>query len=449
MIEMMIVVFVVGYLMIAIEHVLGINKATFALLMGGVLWTMFAFTGMVDNLDVVLVEHLGDTCEILVFLIGAMIIVELIDRYNGFSFITQVIHLHNERRLLFVLSLVTFFMSAVLDNMTTTIVMIMLMRRLLANAEDRWLFAGVIVIAANSGGAWSPIGDVTTIMLWMNENVTSLDLIVNLFVPCLVSTIVPAYMASLMIKNKTLVAATPENSTVECGEGDGSGVNPRLSRLVMIVGVVSLIFVPVFKTLTGMPPFIGMMISLSIMWLLTEVLANKYKFDKSFGGRVSQAVRNIDMPTILFFLGILMAVGALQAAGILSEIAHFLDRTIHEPFIINTIIGALSSVIDNVPLVAACMDMYPILDAAQVAASVAPAYANHFIADGLFWHLLTFCAGVGGSMLIIGSAAGVVAMGLEKISFWWYLKRISLLALVGYVCGILTIWAQHSIIGIG
>ena len=449
MIEMMIVVFVVGYLMIAIEHVLGINKATFALLMGGVLWTMFAFTGMVDNLDVVLVEHLGDTCEILVFLIGAMIIVELIDRYNGFSFITQVIHLHNERRLLFVLSLVTFFMSAVLDNMTTTIVMIMLMRRLLANAEDRWLFAGVIVIAANSGGAWSPIGDVTTIMLWMNENVTSLDLIVNLFVPCLVSTIVPAYMASLMIKNKTLVAATPENSTVECGEGDGSGVNPRLSRLVMIVGVASLIFVPVFKTLTGMPPFIGMMISLSIMWLLTEVLANKYKFDKSFGGRVSQAVRNIDMPTILVFLGILMAVGALQAAGILSEIAHFLDRTIHEPFIINTIIGALSSVIDNVPLVAACMDMYPILDAAQVAASVDPAYANHFIADGLFWHLLTFCAGVGGSMLIIGSAAGVVAMGLEKISFWWYLKRISLLALVGYVCGILTIWAQHSIIGIG
>ena len=449
MIEMMIVVFVVGYLMIAIEHVLGINKATFALLMGGVLWTMFAFTGMVDNLDVVLVEHLGDTCEILVFLIGAMIIVELIDRYNGFSFITQVIHLHNERRLLFVLSLVTFFMSAVLDNMTTTIVMIMLMRRLLANAEDRWLFAGVIVIAANSGGAWSPIGDVTTIMLWMNENVTSLDLIVNLFVPCLVSTIVPAYMASLMIKNKTLVAATPENSTVECGEGDGSGVNPRLSRLVMIVGVASLIFVPVFKTLTGMPPFIGMMISLSIMWLLTEVLANKYKFDKSFGGRVSQAVRNIDMPTILFFLGILMAVGALQAAGILSEIAHFLDRTIHEPFIINTIIGALSSVIDNVPLVAACMDMYPILDAAQVAASVDPAYANHFIADGLFWHLLTFCAGVGGSMLIIGSAAAVVAMGLEKISFWWYLKRISLLALVGYVCGILTIWAQHSIIGIG
>lgn len=447
MIEMMIVVFVVGYLLIAIEHLLDVNKATFALLMGGVLWTMFAFTGMVDNVDTVLVEHLGDTCEILVFLIGAMIIVELIDKYNGFSFITKVIHLHNERRLLFVLSIITFFMSAVLDNMTTTIVMIMLMRRLLANAEDRRLFAGVIVIAANSGGAWSPIGDVTTIMLWMNENVTSLDLIVNLFVPCLVSTLVPAYMASLMIKNKTLTAVTPDNATVATSaEG---GLSPQLSRLVMITGVASLIFVPVFKTLTGMPPFIGMMISLSLMWLLTELLAKKYNFDKSFGGRVSQAVRNIDMPTILFFLGILMAVGALQAAGILSEIAHFLDRAIHEPFIINTIIGALSSVIDNVPLVAACMDMYPILDAAQVAASADPTYANYFIVDGLFWHLLTFCAGVGGSMLIIGSAAGVVAMGLEKISFWWYLKRISLLALVGYVCGILTIWVQHSIIGIG
>lgn len=441
----MIVVFVIGYLMIAIEHVLEINKATFALLMGGVLWTMFAFTGMVDNVDAILVEHLGDTCEILVFLIGAMIIVELIDKYKGFNFITHVIHSHSKKKLLFLIALITFFMSAVLDNMTTTIVMIMLMRRLLSEQEDRWLFAGVIVIAANSGGAWSPIGDVTTIMLWMNDNVTSLDLIANLIVPCLVSTIVPAYMASLMIKNNVLAAASAKGD-VQAGN---DGINPRLSNIVLIFGVASLIFVPVFKTLTGMPPFVGMMISLSVMWLLTEIIVRKNHFGESFEGRVAQAVRNIDMTTILFFLGILMAVGALQAAGVLSEIAHFLDRTIHEPFIINAIIGALSSVIDNVPLVAACMDMYPIMDAAQVAASVDPAYANNFISDGLFWHLLTFCAGVGGSMLIIGSAAGVVAMGLEKISFWWYLKRISLMALVGYVCGILAIWVQHSIIGIG
>lgn len=445
MITTMIVVFVVGYLLIAIEHVLGINKATFALLMGGVLWTMFAFTGIVDNVDAVLVEHLGDTCEILVFLIGAMTIVELIDRYKGFNFITHVIHSHSKKKLLFLVTLITFFMSAVLDNMTTTIVMIMLMRRLITETEDRWLFAGVIVIAANSGGAWSPIGDVTTIMLWMNNNVTSLDLIANLIVPCLVSAIVPAFMASMMIKNNALTISATTAGSIQTG----CDIDPRLSRLVLIVGVASLIFVPIFKTLTGMPPFIGMMISLSVMWLLTEIIVNKNHFEDSFDGRVSQAIRHIDMSTILFFLGILMAVGALQAAGILSEIAHFLDRTIHEPFIINTIIGALSSVIDNVPLVAACMDMYPILDAAQVAASVDPAYANNFIMDGLFWHLLTFCAGVGGSMLIIGSAAGVVAMGLEKISFWWYLKRISLLALAGYVCGILAIWVQHSIIGIG
>ena len=445
MIETMIVVFVIGYLLIATEHLLEINKATFALLMGGVLWTMFAFTGMVDNIDAVLVEHLGDTCEILVFLIGAMIIVELIDKYKGFNFVTHVIHSHNKKKLLFMMSLITFFMSAVLDNMTTTIVMIMLMRRLLTENEDRWLFAGVIVIAANSGGAWSPIGDVTTIMLWMNDNVTSLDLIVNLFVPCLVSTIIPAYMASLMIKDNTVAAITSTGQT----RSESEEVSSQLSRLVLIAGVASLIFVPVFKTFTGMPPFIGMMISLSVMWLITEIIVKKNHFAPSFEGRVTQAVRNIDMSTILFFLGILMAVGALQAAGILSDIAHFLDRTIHEPFIINTIIGALSSVIDNVPLVAACMDMYPITDAAQVAMAADPVYANYFISDGLFWHLLTFCAGVGGSMLIIGSAAGVVAMGLEKISFWWYLKRISLLALAGYVCGILTIWVQHTLIGIG
>ena len=244
MIEMMIVVFVVGYLMIAIEHVLEVNKATFALLMGGVLWTMFAFTGMVDNVDAVLVEHLGDTCEILVFLIGAMVIVELIDRYKGFNFITHVIHSHSKKKLLFLMSVITFFMSAVLDNMTTTIVMIMLMRRLLTETNDRWLFAGVIVIAANSGGAWSPIGDVTTIMLWMNDNVTSLDLIVNLFVPCLVSTIVPAYLASLMIKNNAMEAVTTTGNT----EQVGGGINPQLSRLVLVVGVACLIFVPIFKT---------------------------------------------------------------------------------------------------------------------------------------------------------------------------------------------------------
>ena len=443
MITFMIVVFVIGYLMIAIEHALEVNKATFALLMAGVLWTILSITGIVPDLDQNLLEHLGETCETLVFLIGAMIIVELIDKYKGFNFITNHIHSHSKRRLLITVTIITFFMSAVLDNMTTTIVMVMMLRRLLSEQSDRWLFAGVVVIAANSGGAWSPIGDVTTIMLWMNDNVTSSKLIGNLFLPCVVSAIIPACMACAMIKNNTMEQAKPAM------EAQLAVINPRLSRLVLITGVAGLLFVPIFKTLTGLPPFVGMMISLGVLWLMTEIIVRKCKLDPSIEGRVSQVVRNIDMPTILFFLGILLAVGALQSAGILTEIANFLDRTIHEPFIINTIIGMLSSIIDNVPLVAACMDMYPVLDPAMLSTLADPVYSQNFVVDGLFWQLLSFCAGVGGSILIIGSAAGVVAMGLEKISFWWYLKRISLMALIGYFGGIAMVWLEHLVIGIG
>lgn len=443
MITFMIVVFVIGYLMIAIEHVLEVNKATFALLMAGVLWTILSVSGIIPDLDQNLLEHLGETCETLVFLIGAMIIVELIDKYKGFNFITNYIHSHSKRKLLITVSIITFFMSAVLDNMTTTIVMIMMLRRLLSEQSDRWLFAGVVVIAANSGGAWSPIGDVTTIMLWMNDNVTSSKLIANLFLPCIVSAVIPACMACAMIKNNDMEHVKP------VAEAQLAVISPSLSRLVLITGVAGLLFVPVFKTLTGLPPFVGMMISLGVLWLMTEIIVRKCNLDSSIEGRVSQVVRNIDMPTILFFLGILLAVGALQSAGILTEIANFLDRTIHEPFIINTIIGLLSSVIDNVPLVAACMDMYPVLDPSILSTLADPAYSQNFIVDGLFWQLLSFCAGVGGSILVIGSAAGVVAMGLEKISFWWYLKRISFMALVGYFGGIATIWLEHAIIGIG
>ncbi len=443
MITFMIVVFVIGYLMIAIEHVLEVNKATFALLMAGVLWTILSVSGLIPDLDQNLLEHLGETCETLVFLIGAMIIVELIDKYKGFNFITNYIHSHSKKRLLIMVTIITFFMSAVLDNMTTTIVMIMMLRRLLSEQNDRWLFAGVVVIAANSGGAWSPIGDVTTIMLWMNDNVTTSKLIANLFVPCIVSAVIPACMACAMIKNNDMEHVKP------VVEAQLAVINPRLSRLVLITGVAGLLFVPVFKTLTGLPPFVGMMISLGVLWLMTEIIVRKCNLDPSIEGRVSQVVKNIDMPTILFFLGILLAVGALQSAGILTEIANFLDRTIHEPFIINTIIGLLSSVIDNVPLVAACMDMYPVLDPSMLSSLADPAYSQNFTVDGLFWQLLSFCAGVGGSILVIGSAAGVVAMGLEKISFRWYLKRISFMALIGYFGGIATIWLEHAIIGIG
>lgn len=435
----MIIIFTIGYILIALEHKLEINKATFALLMSGVLWTVFAATGVCPDVVPAIGRHLGETCEILVFLIGAMTIVELIDKYEGFNFITKYVKAKSKKKLLVILSIITFFMSAVLDNMTTTIIMVMLLRRMLINKTDRWLFAGVIVIAANSGGAWSPIGDVTTIMLWMNENVTSGDLIENLFLPSIVSLIIPVLIACRMIKKNDGMSV----ATVKVSETPSTQlfvVNPQLSRLVLILGVAGLLFVPVFKTITGLPPYMGIMISLGVLWFITEIIVRREHLDSSIEGRVSQALRNIDMPTILFFLGILMAVGALQEAGILTNLANWLDATIHEPYIINAAIGLLSSVIDNVPLVAACINMYPIVDPATLATVADPTYAANFVENGLFWHLLTFCAGVGGSLLIIGSAAGVVAMGIEKIQFWWYCKNITLMALAGYIGGILTIW---------
>lgn len=444
MITSMILIFTIGYILIALEHKLEINKATFALLMSGVLWTVFTMSGVCPNVGEALGHQLGETCEILVFLIGAMTIVELIDKYEGFNFITKYVKAKRKKNLLIVLAIITFFMSAVLDNMTTTIIMVMLLRRLLIKKSDRWLFAGVIVIAANSGGAWSPIGDVTTIMLWMNDNVTSGNLIENLLLPCIISVIIPVFIACRMIKNDdipdmTVRLASAPNTQLAV-------VNRKLSRLVLIAGVAGLLFVPIFKTITGLPPFMGMMISLGVLWLMTEIIVRKEHLDSSIEGRVSQVVKNIDMPTILFFLGILMAVGALQEAGILTNMAHWLDDTIHEPYIINASIGALSSVVDNVPLVAACINMYPVADPASIATAVDPAYAAYFVENGLFWHLLTFCAGVGGSLLIIGSAAGVVAMGIEKIQFWWYCKKITLMAFAGYIGGILWIWIESLIL---
>jgi len=339
-------------------------------------------------------------------------------------------------------------MSAALDNMTTTIIMVMLLRRLIANKKERWIFASVIVIAANSGGAWSPIGDVTTIMLWMRGNVTAANLVVNLFLPCLVSIIIPTAIASRYVADRPAAQVSARALATGCPECIG----PRLRKFILIVGVLSLLFVPVFKSLTGLPPYMGMMVSLGFMWILTEIIYDRKRsirnMEESIQPRVSKVLKHIDMPTILFFLGILMAVGALQTGGVLTDMADWLDKTVHEVFTIAGAIGLLSSVVDNVPLVAACMGMYPVADAAAVAASADPAFAQNFVQDGLFWHLLTYCAGVGGSLLIIGSAAGVVAMGLEKINFGWYLKRISLLALAGYLAGIAVIWLEHLIVGL-
>ncbi len=435
----MVVVFVIGYLLIALEHVLNINKATFALMMSGILWAGYSVFTHDPTLSEELVVALGDTCEIVIFLIGAMTIVELIDRYGGFNIIVRNIHASDKRGLMWVMAFVAFFLSSILDNMTTTIIMVMMLRRMIADAKERWIFACVIVLAANSGGAWSPIGDITTIMLWMKNYVSSVDLIVNLILPSLVAMIVPTWIATRYISSGPVEALNSNDHRIGY---EMSQHHPRLSMLILVCGVAGLLFVPVFKSIFHLPPYMGILISLGTLWLLTELLVRKYKLDGKIEGRISQVVRHIDMSTILFFLGILLSVSALQQAGILNHLALWLDSTFHQPYIINGIIGILSSIIDNVPLVAACMDMYPVMNDAMVAASADPSWAALFVEDGLFWHLLTFCAGVGGSLLIIGSAAGVVAMGIEKIPFLWYVRKITWLAFAGYIAGMIMIWIE-------
>ena len=418
---------------------MSVNKASIAIIMCGLLWAIYAVCAHDPLLSEEMVEALGDTCEIVVFLIGAMTIVELIDRYGGFRFIIDNISASNKRGLMWMLSFIAFFLSAILDNMTTTIIMVMMLRKLLSDKQERWLFACVIVLSANAGGAWSPIGDITTIMLWMKNYVTSVDLIINLLLPSLISVVVPVFMASTMVKTEPLtVVVDPDYRTGY----DMYVNNRRVSLMILICGVLGLLFVPVFKALTHLAPYIGILLSLGILWVLTEIVVKKYHLDGKMDGRISGIIHHIDMDTIIFFLGILMAVAALGQAGILASLASWLNETFHNPYIINGIIGVLSSIVDNVPLVAACMDMYPVVDMTVVEASLDPVYTSYFLQDGLFWHLLTFCAGVGGSMLIIGSAAGVVAMGIEKIPFGWYCKKITLLAFSGYLAGMAFIWLE-------
>lgn len=434
MITAMIVIFVLGYILITLEHTLHMNKATFALLTCGILWTIYALCGHDPHMHEAIVNQLGDACEIVVFLIGAMTIVEIIDRYGGFSFITENINAKSKKQLLWIMCSLSFVMSAVLDNMTTTIIMVMMLRRLLSDQKDRWMFAGLIVIAANAGGAFSPIGDVTTIMLWMDEKVSSVGLIINLLIPSIVAMVVPVLIAQSYIKEgkmQTVTRMAEKNP-------DLHDRHPHLSKAMLIIGVSGLLFVPIFKTVTGLPPFMGIMISLGVIWGVTEFWVKHFKIDSKMGGRVSSALHTIDMPTILFFLGILMAVSALSEVGILNTLADEMNNSIHQPVLLTSIIGVLSSIVDNVPLVSACIKMFENM----APAGTTDPYLLTFVEDGLFWHLLTFCAGVGGSLLIIGSAAGVVAMGIEKIPFFWYLKRISLLALAGYVAGIVIIWLE-------
>ena len=433
---LLILVFIVGYMGIALEHRLRVDKAAIALLMFGAIWSVYACCRP-DGASA-LVGHLGSTCETLVFLIGAMTIVEIIDSHGGFGIVTERITTRNKYSLLWVLAIITFFLSAILDNMTTTIVLIMMLRRIVPAGRERLLYVAIIIIAANSGGAWSPIGDVTTIMLWMRGNVTSANLVTYLLVPCAVSLLVPAWWLSRQFRGGGELAPTaPDGMAQPCGVGR------RFSLLVLVLGVAGLLFVPLFKALTGLPPYVGIMFPLGVLWVVTELFyERKHSIPESYKNRVSQLLRRIDMPTILFFLGILMSVAGLQSAGILSAAAHVLDTSVHEVFSISMVIGLLSSVIDNVPLVAACIGMYPVPDAATVLTSADPGYMQSFMQDGIFWLLLTYCAGVGGSMLIIGSAAGVVAMGLEKVDFGWYLRHITPIMLLGYLAGIAVIFLE-------
>lgn len=411
---LLILVFVLGYAAIAFEHPLKIDKAAFALITGVILWTII-ITGAPDKHPVLdeLSHHLGELSGILFFLLGAMTIVELIDAHGGFTIITSRINQTNKVKLLWTVSLIAFFLSAVLDNLTTTIVMVSLIRKLIRNPADRLFFAGMIVIAANAGGAWSPIGDVTTTMLWIGNQITPFNITTRLFLPSLVSLVVPLLFLSFTLKGKV------EPASRKSDDAEYS-VRPICRKIILFSGIGMLLMVPVFKTITHLPPYMGMLIGLGLLWILTEILHKDQEEEVKHAFSVAHALRRTDTPSILFFLGILISIAALDSAGILASAATWLSQTIPSLSAIVLSIGLLSAIVDNVPLVAATMGMYDL---------------SQFPTDHFFWEFLAYCAGTGGSILIIGSAAGVAAMGMEKINFLWYLKKISLLALLGYFAG--------------
>lgn len=419
MLTLMIVIFVLGYLAIALEHPIKVDKAASALITGVLVWTLFVISGADQHfIEEQLLHHLSEISSILFFLLGAMTIVELVDAHEGFSIITDKITTKNRVKLLWIVSVLTFFFSAALDNLTTTIVMVSLLRKLIDDKYERWFFAGIVVVAANAGGAWSPIGDVTTTMLWIGGQLTTMTIIKTLIVPSIVAMMVPLTVLSFTMKGEIV-------RPVEVGNEDDSDPTTAFERnLIFFLGVAGLLFVPVFKTLTHLPPFMGMMLSLGVLWLVTEIIhRSKNTVDKSQLSVIG-VLRKIDTASVLFFLGILLAVAGLQSAGHLAVMAQNLNEWFGgDIYAINIVIGLLSAIVDNVPLVAGSMGMYEITS------------VGNFAQDGVFWQFLAFCAGTGGSALIIGSAAGVAAMGLEKIDFVWYLKKISILALLGYFAG--------------
>lgn len=409
---LIITLFILGYAAIAFEHSIKINKAASALVTGILCWTVYMFSGAnKEFVNEQLLEHLGDIASILFFLLGAMVIVELIGTHDGFSIITNRIRTNKKSTLLVILTVITFFLSAVLDNLTTTIVMVTLIRKLLAEKEDRWLFCGMIVIAANAGGAWSPVGDVTTTMLWIGGQISTFNIIKGLFLPSVVCCLLPLLILWVKFRNQTFeLPQTIKNSAVPVKE----------QNLVFYLGISSLLFVPVFKTLTHLPPFMGMMLALGFIWTAIGFIHRSKSREVRKNFSVDKALQKADSPTIMFFFGILLAVASLQTCGVLSELSEFLSTNLKSDTAIGIMLGLLSSIIDNVPLVAGAIGMYDL--------SVYPM-------DHYFWELLAFTTGTGGSAIIIGSAAGVAAMGIEKINFFWYLKKISWLALLGFFAG--------------
>ena len=442
---MIVTVFVLGYAFIATESLTKINKAAIALLMLVGCWTLYMcdpsqflqlmhpdfvatdHQQMMDKITTIIQEHLGDTSTTLFFLMGAMTIVEIVDQNGGFNWVRNVMKTKSKRALLWRIAFLTFFLSAILDNLTTSIVMIMILRKLVSDHKDRIIYASLVIIAANSGGAFSPIGDVTTIMLWNKGLITALGVICEILIPSIISMVIPALIMQFMLKGDLAMPAS--NETAEASVSDFSSAE---RKTVFVLGVGGLMFVPVFKAITGLPPFVGILLVLGVLWTATELFYRNLHRSADAEGtqkRVTKLLKRVDMSTILFFLGILMAVSCLAEVGVLQSLGEGLNVAFDgNHYMVTGIIGVLSSIVDNVPLVAGCMGMYPVAPTGDMAV------------DGVFWQLLAYCAGVGGSMLIIGSAAGVVVMGLEKITFGWYMKHISWIAFVGYIAGIVCYW---------
>ncbi len=419
------ILFIAGYAAIAFEHPLKVNKTASALLTGVLCWVVYIMG--TENKELVsqqLYEHIGQISGILFFLLGAMTIVELIDAHDGFEVITAKITTRDKRTLLWIIGFVTFFLSAVLDNLTTTIVMVSLLRKLIKEKYTRMFYAGMVVIAANAGGAWTPIGDVTTTMLWIGGQITTGNIMVKLILPSLACLVLPLIFLSFRIKGKIENVAIPETK-------QPNQTSHFERRLILGLGIGALVFVPVFKTITHLPPFLGILFGLGILWVVTEVIhQNKNEEDKDVYS-VVHALRKADVPSVLFFLGILVAIAALESTHLLANLATYMDKTIGNINVIVISIGLLSAIIDNVPLVAATMGMYDL---------------QTFPTDHYFWEFIAYCAGTGGSCLIIGSAAGVAAMGMEKIDFFWYVKKIAGLALLGYFAGAFIYMLQHYLI---